>query len=52
MFASWLQYTVVVYFSGAILGYLSGGSQKMGYAMGAGLIIAPIVGFIWALKNR
>lgn len=52
----WLQSTAIVYVIFAILGFLSGGAEGLGFQLGAGIIRAPLLGLVvggiwWAAKR-
>ena len=45
--ACWWRATWVIYLIGCVMGFLSGGGGGLGYAIGAGLILAPLKGLFW-----
>ena len=45
--ACWWKATWILFLIGCVLGCLKAGPHGLGYAMGQGLILAPLAGFFW-----
>ena len=45
--ACWWRATWVISLIGCVMGFLSGGGGGLGYAIGAGLMLAPLKGLFW-----
>ena len=45
--ACWWKATWVLYLIGCVLGFLVAGPFGFGYALGAGLLLAPLKGLFW-----